>query len=242
MNATAKIVTGEAEHTLASFFEGYYLPVCLATAAPPDRRNREAAGIIAAAPYVKPPKAIYGEPKITTEERVTRCYVGCVCMTWPRVKGFKPPAWWRALLVLVWNTGIRRRTVFSLRMEHIDWANKRLILPAEIMKTGKKLILPVPQTVIDHLQAIRTKRELVFEWPHSPEWFSKCLHNLQKEVGIPPTLHFGLHTLRRTLGTRLFKENPAAAQLMLGHATLEMTKRFYVNTEDVLIGQRHVQK
>lgn len=307
-----KIARGEAQHTLASFFESYYRPVCLAAASketirlyrlivrrwvlltgdpplaevtsltfskwrdaqsamkgkisrevcspntvrchirmlqamfdkagPPDRRNRAGAGIIPFSPYIPPPKAEYGEPVITTEERVTACYAACGTMTRPRLSGVDSGAWWRALLVTVYNTGIRARTVFAMRMEHVDWDNGRLILPGEILKAGKKLILPLAPTVIEHLQTIRTERERVFHWPYTIEYFRRCFHELQNSAGIPPELHFGLHMLRRTLGTRLWKENPAAAQLMLGHSAIEITKRHYVNSEDVLGSLRNLKQ
>ena len=301
---TAEQIKLGAEHTLSSFYENYYLPVCASNssqesitlyrlilrrwalltgdpplskidssllalfrdaqaampgrrahlkssvntvrmylthlqaiidkAGPPDRRNRLAAGLIPQAPYVKKPQAEFKEARIVPEQLINDCYMAAVAMSTPQIDGFKPPAWWRALLVLVWNTGLRYRTVFGLRMSHVDWENSRLVIPKEITKGRKKIILPLNETTLEHLRAIRTKRDFLFPWPGVREWFRKQFKKLQKEAGIPPLMQFGLHAIRRTVATRLWKQSPQAAQLMMGHSSLIITQQHYVNDSEVI--------
>jgi integrase len=155
-------------------------------------------------------------------------------MEWPIAPGVKAPAWWRALLVTAYNTGIRRGALFKLRMTDIQWDDCALVVRAATAKTGIGQRIPLNKTVLGHLSAIRTNRELVFPLSFGSRHFDTVFHRLQKAAGIPRDEHFGLHDLRRTAATLMWEESPAAAQLMLGHTTSRTTRQFYVNNRSIL--------
>jgi len=203
-------------------------------AGPPGPRNRDAAGILERVPWVKPPQKVYDVPTIVSGQHLSDCYRAAVAMDVPKFEGFRPSAWWRALLVVAFNTGLRRGTLLSMRMEYIDWKRRLLTIPGAGMKTRRAIVLPLNDTAMEHLLAIRTDRELVFPWPSTSRMFYIALHRLQTAAGIAMADWFGLHDIRRTTATTLWEHNPAAAQLTLGHTTFATTQRHYVQAGGII--------
>ena len=70
---------------------------------------------------------------------------------------------------------------------------------------------------------------MVFEWPFTVKHFHRAFHRLQRQAGIEKANHFGLHTLRRTLATRLAETSLDSARFVLGHADSAVTQQFYVD-------------
>jgi len=211
-----------------------YVQSVLDKAGQPGPRNRDAAGVLDRVPWIRPPKVPQPVPKIVSAEHLSDCYLAAVGMEAPKIDGFKPAAWWRALLVLVYNTGIRRGTLLDLRMTDIDWKGSRLVIPPERMKSGRAHVIHLNKTALEHLRKIRTAREYVFEWPGNLRQVYLWLHKLQDLAGIPKAQHFGLHTMRKTTATRLWEYAPQAAQLALGHAGSDVTIRHYVQSEGIV--------
>ena len=197
-------------------------------AGPAGYRNRDAANLIANPPWIKKPKPEAKPVRVVTSEEMNAVYRTAATMNRPRLPGFEPAAWWRALLVVARNTGLRRRTIFQMRIDQVDWDKGKLDLPPELLKAGRAFTLHLTTTALEHLRGIRGVRELVFPWPHSETCFYKTFHRLQTAAGIPRKEHFGLHDIRKTLGTVLWEDSPAAAQYALGHSSPEVTRRHYV--------------
>lgn len=210
-------------------------------AGPSSWRNRDAMEFIEKVPWCKPPKCMRRAVRIVSEETLNNFYLGCIAATQPQSPDFKPAAWWRAFVVLLYNVGIRRGTAFSLRMRWINWQKRCIVIPPEVTKTGQEQIIPMNQTVYDHLQAIRGEREYLFDWGRDIDrYFYTFFHRLQDACGIPKDEHFGLHQLRKTCATVLWEHNPQAAQFALGHTSLETTASFYVRGQAML--QRAVEQ
>jgi len=206
----------------------------LGKAAKPGPRNRDALGLIDEAPWVRPPKCQRTPRTIVTDEQIEAVYLAAASMDFPRLPGIKPPGWWKAFITTTWCTGLRFGTLMELRMTDLDWGAKQFNIPAERMKSRRDHISPLTDTAIDHLRKIRTDREYVFPWPIGRREFYKYLHKLQDLACIPKAKHFGTHAIRRTLATRLYEVNPAAAQLALGHMGLEITREHYVKPEGIV--------
>jgi len=207
---------------------------------PKGPRNREAFGFLKEVPYARAPRMEYKIPRTITEEQIAACYEAAACMDWPWSEGVKPPAWWKALLVLAWNTGLRTGSILTMRMSEIDWAGHRAILPSRRMKSKRPQVIYLNEVTMDHLVAIRGKgdRELLFPWPsprngksyrHTHDAFFRSFKKLQKIAGIPEDQYFGIHTIRKTLATRLWEQSPAAAQYALGHTGMDVTRQHYVD-------------
>ena len=198
-------------------------------AGPPRHRNRDAAGIIDRVPWAKPPRKLRRVPRIAESDELSALYNAAACMEMPDVPGVKPPAWWKALLVVAFNTGFRKGTLFKLRMAWIDWQRRTITIPAEATKTGMAQVIPLNETCYVHLLRIRSERDLVFEWPYSAKrTFYWNLAKMFDLAGIPKERRFGLHAIRKATATALWEHSPTAAQFTLGHTTAETTRQFYV--------------
>ena len=207
-----------------------HLQVLLDKLGPPGPRNRDAADVLVRVPWAKPPKEVEKIPRTITPQQLSDCIMASVAMEVPKVPGIKPPAWWRALLLVCWNTGLRIGTLLSMRMDEIDWRQNRLVLAAARMKSRRPMIVHLNPAAIVALQSIRTDRELVFPWP-SPDRraFWRYLQKLEAAAGIPKSEWFGMHVIRKTVATMLYEVSPGAAQFALGHVTADVTRKSYVD-------------
>jgi integrase len=129
---------------------------------------------------------------------------------------------------LTLNTGLRRGTLFGLKMSDIDWQKRTILIRPSNNKSRKVFSVHLNETAYRHLLAIRTDREKVFPWPHCSRCFHTTFHRLQNASGIAQEEHFGLHALRRTLATMLYEQSPGAAQIALGHSDQRTTQAHYV--------------
>jgi len=195
----------------------------------PGPRNRDAAGLLTKVPWAKPPRPLLALPRIIDPEVVGRIYRIAAVMVDPQIAGIEPRAWWRALITLCWNTGLRRGTMFALRMEWVGWQARRLLIPPLAMKARRGEVVHLNEMAFEHLLRIRGERELLLPWPTESRNFDRHWHRLQDLAGIPQAEHFGLHAIRKTAATALWESSPEAAQLALGHLKLSTTERYYVS-------------
>jgi integrase len=225
--------TRAASDTVASRLRS--IQTILDKAGPPGRRNRDAKGLIPSPPWIRAPKAAMKLPRVLSPETFKVVYDATAGMDRPWVPGIKPPAWWKALLVVTYNTQLRRRTLFEMRMDEIDWGVSCLRLPAARLKGGRPMIVHLNAAALDALRKIRRARELVFPTDWADEkTFYKWFHHLQDSAGIPRKEHFGLHVIRKTAATVLAGFSPQAAQLALGHRSLTTTVNHYINPTSIV--------
>ena len=225
-------VTRTSPNTVFGYLS--FVQSLLNKAGPAGYRNRDAIGLLGKTPWVKPPKKLYRAPKMATSEELDALYRSCVAMERPRIRGVKAPAWWRCLLVVAFNTGLRAGTLKSLRMSWIDWRDSRLVIPPERTKTGQGQVIHLTAAALDHLRSIRTDRDLVF-----PDWggqrtFYWRFHQLQDAAGIARPKHIGMHAIRKATATLLWEFDPQAAQLTLGHTTAATTRQHYVERGGII--------
>jgi len=206
----------------------------LQKAGPAGPRNRDAAGLIDQVPWIKLPRATWPIPRVVRPEHLEAAYRMAYRMEVPVLPGIDPGQWWRSLLAVALNLGLRRGTLFKMEWAHIDFDRRRVVLPPEIMKSRRPLIAPLNPTAIAHLLAIRADSGFVFPWPLSPGKFDEYFHRLQDLARIARADHFGLRHERKAFGTHLFEISPAAAQWALGHTTLAVTMKHYVAGAELL--------
>jgi integrase len=210
-------------------------------AGPPGPRNRDAAGLIASPPWIRPPRFELKLPRTLAPEVLKLVYDATAGMDWPDVPGIKAPAWWKALLTVTYNTALRRRTLFEMGMDEIDWQKNSICLSAQRFKSGRPMIVHLNPPAMEALRRIRTNRKLIFpidaqETPFNGYWtpFHKHFHRLQDSAGIPKKEHFGLHVIRKTSATVLAAFSPRIAQLALGHAALSTTLDSYIDPTGII--------
>jgi integrase len=63
------------------------------------------------------------------------------------------PPYYRPVLIVAYNTGMRKGEIKNLRWSHIDWKNMMIRLPKEVTKEGKPKSIPINH----HVQAVLDK-------------------------------------------------------------------------------------
>jgi integrase len=185
--------------------------------------------VLTQVPYLRPPQILLQLPRPVPNDVLDRLYRAAEAMDRPRIPGLGPTAWWRCLLVIALNCGLRSETLFLFSWEHVFLEEGRLAIPAEFLKTRRPIILPLSAVAVSHLESIRGHAERVFPWPHGRSKFYIDWHRLHDQAGIPRPGHYKLKQVRKSLASLLWESDPAAAQLFLGHSTDATTKKYYVS-------------
>lgn len=147
-------------------------------------------------------------------------------------------------VLLIWNTGIRAKTVSQLRMQDIDLEQQLMTCPGGIMKNHKQLVMPLPDQLTEILsvliatdKAIITARELdtdlLFITRNGNGWlksngesgFSKQLYNYSKQYDLK---NISPHAIRRGFAKRLLNEGVSIPVISkaLGHSSLSTTTKY----------------
>jgi integrase len=139
------------------------------------------------------------------------------------------PAFWQAADAAPWPfggylkvlllCGQRRTETAAMRCADIDPKAAIWTIPAEISKSGRKHVVPLPSTVLEIIRATgRTTSPLVFPGRGGAmmSGWENRLASVREAAGLP---HWTLHDLRRTFRTGLaaLGIDYAARELMLNH-------------------------
>lgn len=206
---------------------------------PAVRKNPDGLGIVDRFIYIKPIPETRKIPRVASDEQVNAIYDACDIATWPRFE-FGPTAWWRALVVFLYNTGVRRNDFLNLETTDVNLQEALIQFDAE--KTGKDQMLPLHQSVVEHFEQIWSDRKYVFPKSKGYKLLYRQWYEIQSFAGIPADDHFTFHQLRSTCGTNLFKRSPGAAQEMLGHSSIETTRKAYAFLTDHLVEVAQTQE
>lgn len=150
-----------------------------------------------------------------------------------RDTGVDPATWWRALVGLLYYSGLRIGTAMRLEWKMLE--GDYLMLPARIMKRrkGKKQFLH-PEAR-EGIEPLRRGQALIFAYPN---WIEKkgARRSMQRvfelrliRANFPEHRQFGFHGFRKAHATELARMNPLAAQLSLGHSSSRTTSESYIN-------------
>ncbi len=143
-----------------------------------------------------------------------------------------PAAWWRAFLVLAYNTGLRvSDLIYQLAWRHVLWNDRVILLAAG--KTGKYHRLPINATVQAHLEPLRAADGPVL--PFRAKQTTHLLTHLKAACIACGIEYFTPHGIRRRTGTEFERVHAGAGALLLGH-TLQrsMTWGHYISAEAIL--------
>ena len=138
--------------------------------------------------------------------------------------------WWRALIFVVWYTGIRRRAVLGLSPADLDTRTGWLRVPGKLMKNrrGQSFRLG-PDGLAAVMEIWEPSRDLLFDWPYDRTWFYKQFWRIVEAAGVPKGRKNAgcLHKIRRSVGTAAaVAQGVGSAQAILGHSSLAMTERY----------------
>jgi integrase len=135
--------------------------------------------------------------------------------------------WWRALLLVMYDTGERVGSVTALRWR--DVRGNAVLYPAENRKGSRRDILrSIGDDTASALQAIRMSRgpeDLVFPFPRSKSYLWRRLEIILKRAGLPSGRTCKFHKIRKT--TASYAEAAGlSAQALLDHSDPKTTRKY----------------
>ncbi len=153
----------------------------------------------------------------------------------PKMCGADPVAWWRALILLAYNTGWRPQTLFDFRWDWLD--GQRVTVPVAGIKGRRGRIFWLNQSAMAAIEPLREyEGGLVLNWWNHKSGntaLRRHRERMQRVAGIPA---MPLYALRRSFATQLAAINPLAAQIAMGHEGLGMAMMInhYLEPEAIL--------
>lgn len=198
---------------------------------PKQKHNPAGLEILTDFVFVPRAKELEKPPRVASDAEIDAIYQAAANATWPKFE-FGAGPWWQALIVFLFNTGLRRNDFLALRTKNVDLEQGWFEFRAE--KTGKLRRLPLHSSAVEHFQRIWSDREFVFPKPAGKRSLYIHWHKIQAAAGIERSEHFTFHQLRSTCGSRLFSVSPGAAQEMLGHSSINTTRKSYANLTEHL--------
>lgn len=142
-------------------------------------------------------------------------------------EGIPSNLWWRACLLLAYDTGERATAVVSLR-----WADVRggaVIYRAESRKGKRRdIIREISPETAEALLAIKGDRgpdDLVFPWPRGRSYLWKRLGIILERAGLPHGRKDKFHRIRKTTAS-YFEAAGGNAQRLLDHSDPATTRKY----------------
>lgn len=154
---------------------------------------------------------------------------------------FGPKAW-RALILLLYYTGLRITAALSLR--RADLHGRLLIVPAEVQKDAEEMAFQLPTELANLLHALprpqvngldRDTRLMLIPWPWRMDAGAKMLAKyIIRPAGLPDDRRLKFHAIRRTVATLVYAEKGVeVARQMLGHSDAKTTERYIADPSTV---------
>jgi integrase len=150
------------------------------------------------------------------------------------VSGFPARIYWPALLMLIYDTGLRINALMRLRMEDVDLETGWVKARWATQKQRADQVLPIHRdTIALLLQMGDRDRDLLFPFPFkSSEALTSRLRLLLQRAGLPSGKRELFHKLRRTAGTMTAAASDEfAAMRLLGHSSINVTRRYLDRTK-----------
>jgi len=135
---------------------------------------------------------------------------------------------WAALVLVIYDTGLRISAALSLRTRQLDLARGALTVEAEQQKDGEEMEFGLhPQTVAALIDALSgCDADLLFPWPFAKRKIWAAFGRILGRAGLPETRRDKFHRIRRTSASWLESVRPGAAQEHLGHGDRATTARY----------------
>jgi integrase len=142
----------------------------------------------------------------------------------------------RDLLIVAFNTGMRRGELYSLKCENVDFEKGIIILYPHQTKVKRVRYIPVSDRVLEILAKYclhKRKNQRVFHFLLSPNSITNRFKKLKNKVKIK---NVRFHDIRHTFAIALIKEgfDISEIQQILGHSTIVTTKKYLRFREDYL--------
>lgn len=216
-----------------------WLLAILRYAGPKADRHWDARGILPQVPWTRAWPSPTHLPRSMSEESLARLLSACSAARQPRNDGIEAAQWWRLLLWLVAETGLRINAARLIRQADIDWQGGWLLARSGSAKTRREQLFKLQSDLLTALGRLRRDGQWLFAWPGiDPEseaarrrFYGKW-NRIQQAAGIPRSQwrDAGWQALRRMRGSLVARYfGPQAAQIAMGHTTIATTLRHYLD-------------
>lgn len=158
---------------------------------------------------------------------------------WLDFNGIKQSDFWRAFVLVAYDSGLRLGDILSLKLSDI--------------RDGGKICLVQHKTLRGHVVQIRPqtaeackalfppndpkRKDIIFWWPINDRQFFKRLRSLIDLAGLSAD-HGMTRRLRRTSASMAESVTPGTAWQLLGHTTPELANKHYI--DPVVAGRKPV--
>lgn len=140
------------------------------------------------------------------------------------VSGVPASRFWRALILLGYETGERVGGLLSLKWQ--DVSERGVIFRAEGRKGHRRdLYSEISPECYKALCDIRTLGDLVFPWDKAYTYIWRRLGEILKRAGLPSDRRSKFHRIRRTTAS-YFEAAGGSAQQLLDHSSPRTTKAY----------------
>lgn len=201
---------------------------------PRERGYPGAAGVLAWVPYAKKLKTDAPEIRTLSIDELEAIYRAADEAIWP-LGPISPATWWRALLVVAYNTAARRGDLFGLTWCDVVFDGDEPLIRFTARKTQKRQAIPMHPVVADHLQRLRIDgggASYVFPKSKGTRILYREWRRIQSAAGIAEP--FDLHDVRRTSISAFNRIQYGLGEIVGGHAPRGMMQRHYDNPWETL--------
>ncbi len=135
---------------------------------------------------------------------------------------------WEALVLVLYDTGLRHRAAMAIEQDHVDLDTGWLYVPAENQKNRVEQRFRLSPQAVAALRAIWSPpRRLVFPMDFCSRVLFARFRRILIRAGLPATRRDMFHKLRRTTATQIARvAGIEAAARQLGHAASDVTRRY----------------
>lgn len=165
-------------------------------------------------------------PTAWTEADLTRlfAYLGTI-RGW--VGPVKACDFWRALVLVIWNTGERISAVLDVRWQDIDLDGKWVTFRAGTRKGRKRgLRLAISDETVAALRLVKVKgQDVVFYWPMSRSYIWGKYGAILRRGGFPHDSKSKFHRIRKSTASHFEAAGGDSCEL-LGHSSKRITRAY----------------
>jgi integrase len=196
-------------------------------------KARGGIGLLREIPIIESPRAAQRPVTTFSRDQVRSLLEGAFFFQTPLTHPIASCAWWRALIIVLYNTAWRIGTALSVRWEWVDgdWIN----VPPEAMKRGdigRRYYLNSPARRA--LGTIRQKTGPIFPWAGAVMTLQRWRRRIAERTGLPTSELYGFHCVRRTALSAIAAINPLVARIVAGHAMHDVLADHYISDQVIV--------
>lgn len=197
-----------------------------------DKRLRLAVGLLGEVPMLEKPAEFQHEVQDDFQTDEISAVLGACRVA--RTPAYLPTEqrsrWWRNLIVVACQTGLRIGSLQAARWDKLflDRQHWWLIVPQKGHKTTRVCVNQVAMTALEDQRAMTGSLDEIFHWPHEFNWLVKSHNAIMAAAGLPPERRCGFHGYRKWFLNESSEIDAFGAGMQAGHSFDVMLKH-YVN-------------